>query len=257
MFHNREDAARRLAAKLKDLPLRDPLVLAIPRGGVVTGAVLARELGAELDVVLSRKLRAPGQPELAVGAVSEDGRVYLNPDVREFAERLEDFLAQERRYQLTEIARRARLFRAVRPAAAVAGRSVIVTDDGIATGSTMIAALQAVQAQQPYEVIVAVPVASRDRLEEVRRWCDEVICLIVPQQFWAVGQVYEDFTPVEDEEVVEVLRRTAPASGRAGGTAGPITGKQSQRSSAPRSRSAGTVTPPGWPPQVGADRPGP
>jgi predicted phosphoribosyltransferase len=213
MFRNREDAARRLAVRLKDLPLRDPLVLAIPRGGVVTGAVLAQELGAELDVVLARKLRAPGQPELAVGAVSEDGRVYLNPDVREFAERLADYLAQERRYQLGEIARRAQLLRAVRPAAAAAGRSVIVTDDGIATGSTMIAALQTVQAQRPYEVIVAVPVAPRDRLEEVRRWCDEVICLGVPQPFWAVGQVYADFTPVEDEDVVELLGRRSGVTG--------------------------------------------
>jgi predicted phosphoribosyltransferase len=215
MFRNREDAARRLAAKLKDLPLRDPLVLAIPRGGVVTGVVLAQELGAELDVVLARKLRAPGQPELAVGAVSEDGRVYLNPDVREFAEGLADYLAQERRYQLDEIARRAQFLRAMRPAAVVAGRSVIVTDDGIATGSTMIAALQTVQAQRPYEVIVAVPVAPRDRLEEVRRWCDEVICLSVPQPFWAVGQVYADFTPVEDAEVVELLRRRNWVTGAA------------------------------------------
>jgi hypothetical protein len=214
MFRNREDAARQLAEKLKGRELHEPLVLAIPRGGVVTGGVLARELGADLDVVLSRKLRAPGQPELAVGAVSEDGQVYLNPQVREFLDRMEGYLAAERRHQLAEIARRKKLFRGVRPQAAVAGRSVIVTDDGIATGSTMIAALQAIKAQDPREVIVAVPVASPDRLAEVRRWCDDVVCLLAPKQFWAIGQFYEDFTQVEDEEVVQLLRAFAPTTRR-------------------------------------------
>jgi putative phosphoribosyl transferase len=214
MFRNREGAAHRLAAKLKGRELYDPLVLAIPRGGVVTGAVLARELGADLDVVLSRKLRAPGNPELAVGAVSEDGRVYLNPEAREFLDLADESLAEERRRQMAEIARRQTLFRGVRPQASVTGRSVIVTDDGIATGATMIAALQAVRAQEPRELIVAVPVASPDRLEEVRRWCDEAVCLFTPELFWAVGQFYEDFTQVEDEQVVEMLREFAPAETR-------------------------------------------
>jgi predicted phosphoribosyltransferase len=209
MFRNREDAAHQLAATLKRHPLHDPLVLAIPRGGVVTGAVLARELAAELDVVLSRKLRAPGHSELAIGAISEEGHVYLNPQAEEFLGLLENYLAQERRHQLAEISRRQRLFRAARPRAAVAGRSVIVTDDGIATGSTMIAALQAVKAQHPRELIVAVPVASPDRLEEVRRWCDDVVCLCAPPSFFAVGQFYADFTPVEDKQAVELLRRCA------------------------------------------------
>jgi predicted phosphoribosyltransferase len=206
MFRNREDAARRLAQQLRDRELCDPLVLAIPRGGVVTGAVLARELGADLDVVLSRKLRAPGQPELAVGAVSEDGHVYLNQHARQVPGLTVEYLNRERRYQLAEIARRKKLFRAARPPAPVAGRAVIVTDDGIATGSTMIAALQVIMAQEPREVIVAVPVASPDRLAEVRGWCDDVVCLLTPEEFWAVGQFYADFRQVEDEEVVELLR---------------------------------------------------
>lgn len=208
MFHNREDAARQLAGKLKGRELYDPLVLAIPRGGVVTGAVLARELGADLDVVLSRKLRAPGQPELAIGAISEDGRAYLNHHARAFLHLLEDYLTEERRHQLAEIARRKKLFRTVRPQAPVADRSVIVTDDGIATGSTMIAALQTVRTQSPREVIVAVPVASPDRLEEVRRWCDDVVCLLRPEEFWAIGQFYRDFSQVEDEEALALLRET-------------------------------------------------
>jgi predicted phosphoribosyltransferase len=206
MFRNREDAARQLAEKLKGRDLHDPLVLAIPRGGVVTGAVLAQEIGADLDVVLSRKLRAPGQPELAIGAVSEDGRAYLNQYAQEVMDLAHDYLIDERRHQLSEIRRRKQLFRAVRPQAPIAGRSVIVTDDGIATGSTMIAALQVVKAQNPREVIVAVPVASPDRLEEVRRWCDEVVCLLSPQDFWAIGQFYADFQQVEDKQAIDLLR---------------------------------------------------
>jgi putative phosphoribosyl transferase len=206
MFRDREDAALQLAEKLKGRALRDPVVLAIPRGGVATGAVLARALGADLDVVLARKLRAPSQPELALGAVAETGEVYLNHLTKEAPDWLDRYLAEETAYQVQVIARRRRLFRGVRPALPLAGRSVLVTDDGIATGSTMIAALKAVGGQQPHEVIVAVPVASPDRLEEVSRWCDEVVCLLSPEEFWAVGQFYEDFSPVEDSEVVELLR---------------------------------------------------
>lgn len=213
MFRDREDAARQLAETLKGRKLYDPIVLAIPRGGVVTGAVLAQELGAELDVVLSRKLRAPGQPELAIGAISEDGRVYLNRHAQPYLDLLEEYLAQERRHQLGEIARRKKLFRTARSQASIADRSVIVTDDGIATGSTMIAALQAVRAQKPRQLIVAVPVASPDRLEEVGRWCDEVVCLLRPEAFWAIGEFYEDFTQVTDEQALELLRQAASPSG--------------------------------------------
>jgi predicted phosphoribosyltransferase len=209
-FVDRVDAGRQLAEHLRGRPLHRPLVLAIPRGGVVTGAVLARELGAELDVVLSRKLRAPGQPELALGAVSEEGPAYVNDHGRLVDEQLDDYLEAERQHQLAEIARRKQLVRGVRPPAPVAGRSVIVTDDGIATGSTMIAALQALRAQQPREVIVAVPVAPPDRLHEVARWCDEVVCLLSPEGFWSIGQFYEDFTQVEDAEVVRLLREATP-----------------------------------------------
>jgi predicted phosphoribosyltransferase len=210
MFQDREDAGYRLAQRLKGREFHDLLVLAIPRGGVVTGAVLARELEGELDVVLSRKLRAPGQPELAIGAVSEDGRLYLNDHAREVSGLTAEYLARERRDQLVEIAWRKKLFGRARPRAAVKGRSVIVTDDGIATGSTMIAALQVIAEQDPAKVIVAVPVASPTRLEEVRGWCDEVVCLLAPQEFRAVSQVYADFSPVEDEQVVALLRSFAP-----------------------------------------------
>jgi predicted phosphoribosyltransferase len=216
MFRNREDAALQLADVLRHRDWHDPLVLAIPRGGVVTGAVLARELGAELDVILSRKLRAPEQPELAVGAVSEDGHIHLNDQARGIAGLTVEYLNGERRHQLAEIARRKELFRAVRPQAPVIGRSVIVTDDGIATGSTMIGALQVIIAHDPHEVMVAVPVATPDRLKEVREWCDEVVCLETPKEFWAVGQFYADFREVNDDEVVELLLVPAPRRARQG-----------------------------------------
>jgi putative phosphoribosyl transferase len=211
MFRNRAEAAQLLARRFQGRELRDPLVLAIPRGGVVTGAVLARELGAELDVVLSRKLRAPAKPELAIGAIAEDGQVYLNPSTRQLLDLADEYVARERAHQLNEIGRRTALFRAIRPQAPTEGRSVIVTDDGIATGATMIAALQVVRAKNPFELIVAVPVASPDRLQQIHRLCDEVICLLAPPHFWAIGQFYEDFAPVEDVEALGLLRAAAPA----------------------------------------------
>lgn len=206
IFRDREAAGGRLVDRLQGLSLHDPVVLAIPRGGVETGAALARGLGCELDVVLARKLGAPHQPELAIGAVSEDGEVHLN----EFAASLSglslSFIEAERRRELAEIARRRAMVRAVRPQADVHGRSVILTDDGIATGATMIAALHTVRATGPREIIVAVPVAAPGRIAAIRPLCDRVECLEQPDDFQAVGQFYRDFEPVEDDRVVELLR---------------------------------------------------
>jgi predicted phosphoribosyltransferase len=212
MFADREDAAKQLATKLKSLHLIDPLVLAIPRGGVITGAVLARELGADLDIVLSRKLRAPFQSELAIGAVGEDGQVYLNRRIEAVTGIDPAYIEKERQYQVGEISRRQKLFRATRAQAPVAGRSVILTDDGIATGSTMIAALHVVTAQKPHEIIVAVPVVSPDRMEVIRPLCDQLIYLLAPLSFFAIGQFYLSFETVEDEDVVRLLREFAPVA---------------------------------------------
>lgn len=209
-FRNREDAARQLAQELKGRELRDPLVLGIPRGGVITAATLAHELNAEMDVVLARKLRHPLQPELAIGAVSEEGEVHLNRDAA--AGVSEEYLRQEKERRMTELQSRRDMFRSIRPAASLEGRSVIVTDDGIATGSTMFAALEVFKAHHPHEVIVAVPVAPPSTVEELRPHCDEVICLMAPEWFMAIGQFYEDFSPVEDEEVCAVLSKFVPAA---------------------------------------------
>jgi len=206
MFRNREDAGLQLAKRLQSLKLKDPLVLGIPRGGVVVAAVLARELGAELDVVLSRKLRAPYQPELAIGAIGEDGEIYLNSFAWEIPGVTEEYIRKEREHQIAEIERRTKLFRAAKPPAHAGGRSVIITDDGIATGSTMLAALHVLNAQKPQESILAVPVAPPDSLDRFRPLCNRLECLLAPSHFAAVGQFYDDFAQVEDDEVVRLLR---------------------------------------------------
>jgi predicted phosphoribosyltransferase len=216
MFRNREDAGRQLADQLQGRPFRAPLVLAIPRGGVVVGAVLARELGADLDVVLARKLRAPGRPELTVGAISVTGEAHLQPWAWQVPELGQGYLAAERRRQLAALFQRTKLLLGGRPAAPVAGRSVIVTDDGLATGSTMIAALKTVRPQRPFELIAAVPVGPPQALEEVRRLCDEVVYVCGPEELWSVGEFYEDFGQVEDGQVVDLLSPFVAGSGRDG-----------------------------------------
>jgi predicted phosphoribosyltransferase len=207
MFADRKDAAQQLASKLKDLKLCDPVVLAIPRGGVVTGDVLARELDAELDIILSRKLRAPFQPELAIGAVGEDGEVYLNRYFEQPITIDKAYLEEERQRQVDSIEQRKKLFRAGREHLSLTGRSVILTDDGIATGSTMIAAIRVVKASKPRELIVAVPVAPRRQVEDFRKLCDRFVCLETPDDFQAVGGFYASFETVEDEKVVQLLRK--------------------------------------------------
>lgn len=205
-FTDRRDAGERLLERLRHETLVDPLVLAIPRGGVAVGAVIARGLGCELDVVLSRKLRAPHQPELAVGAITETGVVHMTREIGEWAGVSEAYLEAERNRQLAEIERRRTMFRVIRPQASVAGRSVILVDDGIATGSTMIAAIHTLRAAGAGEIFVAVPVAPPERLDEIRSLCDKLVCLQAPLEFMAVGQFYETFDEVTDEEVCDLLR---------------------------------------------------
>lgn len=210
-FLDREQAGWMLVARLRDHGIgagctTRPLVLAIPRGGVEVGAVIARGLAADLDVVLARKLRAPGQPELALGAVSETGEVFLNHFAAALSDAGEAWIGAERQRQMAEIERRRAMVRAVRPAAPVAGRTVIVTDDGLATGATMIAALRTVRAAGPERVVVALPVASPDRLPAIEPLCDRLECLLEPAGFLAVGQYYASFEEVTDDRVVALLR---------------------------------------------------
>ena len=210
MFRDREDAGHRLAAHLQGGEFIRPLVLAIPRGGIVTGAALALELGAEFDAVLSRKLRSPDEPELAFGAINEDGQVYINEEAAEAAGVNDAYFHRERQHNLAIINARKRLIRQARTKATIQGRTAIVTDDGMATGSTLIAALDTVRAQDPAALIAAIPVAPADRLRDVAKHCDRVVCLLPAQHFWAVGQYYEDYPTIEDEQVMQILRRFEP-----------------------------------------------
>lgn len=204
LFANRVDAAARLAHALACYDGRNPLVLAIPRGAVPMAKVIAQALHGEFDVVLVRKLGAPGNPEFAIGAIDESGWVYRSPWA-ESAGADEGYFERVARRELDTLRSRRAQISPLRPARDPAGRIVIVVDDGLATGATMIAALHCLRAKAPAKLVCAVPVAPADTLENVRAYCDEVVCLHTPADFYAVGQFYADFGQVEDAEVVRLL----------------------------------------------------
>ncbi|HWR95149.1 MAG TPA: phosphoribosyltransferase family protein [Arenimonas sp.] len=202
MFRDRQDAANQLAEALGPYAGRNPLVLAIPRGAVPMARTIAGKLGGEFDLVLVRKLCAPYQPEFAIGAIDESGWTYVAPHAIAIDA---GYLAQEKCRQLETIRRRRAQYTPVRAPIDPAGRIVIVVDDGLATGATMIAALHGLKHRRPAELVCAVPVAPADSLEKIRALGVMTVCLEVPLYFQSVGQFYENFPQVEDEEVVALL----------------------------------------------------
>ncbi|WP_035059135.1 phosphoribosyltransferase [Andreprevotia chitinilytica] len=204
VFHDRIEAGQRLAEALRYLKGQRPLVLAIPRGAVPMSKVVADALDGELDVVMVRKIGAPYQPEFALAAVDESGWVYRNPYAGDDEESAR-YIEAQRVTELAVIHRRRAQYTPGRAPVSPAGRVVIVVDDGLATGATMIAGLHAVRQQQPARLICAVPVAPFDVLAKMQRHADEVVCLFTPTFFQAVGQFYTHFNQVEDGEVIAVL----------------------------------------------------
>jgi putative phosphoribosyl transferase len=205
MFADRRDAGRRLAQALIHHAGKNAIVLGLPRGGVTVADEVARVLGGTLDVWVVRKLGAPDQPELGMGAIAEGPAVVLDRSiVRLVGVSYRDLLGVARR-EMVEVRRRVERFRDGRPIPELRGRTVILVDDGIATGGTMRAAIRAVKKRRPERLIVAIPVAAPDVVDLLRREVDEVVCLHQPDDLAAIGLWYEDFRQVHDEEVIRIL----------------------------------------------------
>jgi putative phosphoribosyl transferase len=240
-FLDRSDAGGRLANRMLHLRGEDVVVLALPRGGVPVAAEVARALGAPLDVIVVRKLGVPVQPELGMGAIGEGDVRIINPEVVAITHVTDAEIAAVERRERTELDRRARRFRGDRPRTPLAGRTAIIIDDGIATGSTARAACQVARAQGAARVVLAVPVAPPSACSALAADADEVICLETPGHFMAIGEWYQDFSQTSDREVVSLLQRAAAERGPAGSPL-PAAGGRSSAGGGPTS-AAGVPSP--------------
>jgi predicted phosphoribosyltransferase len=205
-FSDRVDAGERLAEALAEFKFQNGLVLAVPRGGVVVGYQIAQRLQLPLDVIVPHKLGAPDNPELAIGAVAEDGTTFLDDNLLTYMGVSRDYIREESLRQRQEINRRLQTYRQTSVPPEVRARDVIVVDDGIATGATMKAALASVRNRGAASVTVAVPVGPPSTIRELQKQADRVVCLFTPELFQAIGQFYDDFSQTSDDEVIELLK---------------------------------------------------
>ncbi|MDE1875418.1 MAG: phosphoribosyltransferase [Thaumarchaeota archaeon] len=206
IFKDRIDAARKLAEKLSWLKKENPIILAIPRGGVVTGDMISSMLGCNLDIIVSRKVGSPENPELAIGAVLHDGSYFPNVEITRMLNVPESFIEDEIARQRTEIERRLMKFRGSKEYD-LSGKTVVLVDDGIATGATMFVAAMWIRKQKPRKLIIAVPVGPKETIDKLDQIADEVIVLQSPYSFSAVGEFYEEFDQVSDEKVQEIMSK--------------------------------------------------
>lgn len=206
IFEDRADAAKRLAKKLEWLKKEEPVILAIPRGGVVTGDIIASELGMKLDIIVSRKVGAPHNPELAIGAVTHDGSYFPNKEITVMLNVPQKYIESEISSQVKEIERRLMKFRGSSEYH-LEDKTVVLVDDGIATGATMFVGIQWVKKQNPKRVVVAIPVGPKDTIEKLNETVDKVIVLQAPAYFNAVGEFYREFDQVEDYQVQEIMQK--------------------------------------------------
>jgi len=204
-FSSRVEAGKLLADNIKNIVSAKSIVLGIPRGGIIVANEIAKKLKLQLDIVLSRKIGAPLNPEFAIGAVSEDGNIFTDEDILRREKINKDYIERESKFQIQEIQRRIKKYRQVKEKISLKDKTVIITDDGVATGATMQAAAWSAQGDKPNKIIVALPVGPEDTLKRLKDSVDEVICLRVPDFFSAVGQFYADFPQIEDEEVLALL----------------------------------------------------
>lgn len=207
LFQDRREAGQALARELASFKGSSNLiVLGIPRGGVVVGHEIAKALGAPIDVYITRKIGAPHNPELAIGAVASDGTLIIDQQLVRRLGVEQDYIEEESRRQKDEISRRLSEYRGDRPSPQLAGKIVILVDDGVATGATTLVTIRAIKAQDPSELVLAVPVGPRDSIESLRQEVDRLVCLHAPEIFWAVGAFYNVFDQTSDAEVKALLQ---------------------------------------------------
>jgi len=205
VYKDRRHAGRLLAAAVSSLGLSNVVVLAIPRGGVPVADEVATALAAPLDLIIARKIGAPGYPEYAIGAVTQDGEPFLDESAVKSLRVSEEYIKEETARQADEVKARMRKYRGDRPYPDLEGKTVVVVDDGIATGSTVRAAVRSLKRRKPRLVVLATPVAPPDTIRELSSEVDDIVCLATPEGFSAVGEFYQDFGQTDDSEVVEVL----------------------------------------------------